>query len=249
MTANILQELPPYMLAAASALPEHDAPVVLFTRHSIRERTNGLGLAGYALPLTKQGRELAYAWGEQLTEQSGRALSHCFSSPIQRCLDTAELMIQGADNTFPNNTHQIEVLSQPLLVEPGGFVTDIQQAAPFFKRKGAIGFINSFVQNDLPGVKHPVQGILDILQLLYQLQAQPSAVGQLNLAVSHDTILAAFIAVISGHFKVEKTDWPKMMEGVFVWFEQAEQFEQSQLHWLWRGQKQHLKIRQLLDAM
>jgi hypothetical protein len=50
---------------------------------------------------------------------------------------------------YSENTHTIEIVEQRLLVEPGSFVLDIQQAAPYFRKQGALGFINSFVNNAL----------------------------------------------------------------------------------------------------
>ena len=238
------------MLQAVDLLPAIDTPLILFKRHSIREDVRGQGLAGYDLQLTNEGRDLAFAWGEHLTAQSDRHVVHCISSPIQRCIDTAELMIAGADQIQQSNTHKIDILEQALLVEPGGFVVDIRQAAPHFRRQGAVGFINSFVQNTLPGMKHPIHGVLDVLVLLYEVYQQHNNLNhtaQLSLAVSHDTILAAFVAVISGHFRVEQKDWPAMMEGLFVWFEQAEVFEYSHLHWIWRGEQHSLKIQHLIQ--
>jgi hypothetical protein len=63
----------------------------------------------------------------------------------------------------------------------------------------------------------------------------------LSLAVSHDTILAAILAVISGRTIVTKEDWPKMMEGLFVWFE-GDVFLESKLKWIWRGEMNELNI-------
>ena len=85
------------MLRAVDLLPVSDTPVTLLTRHSIREMVSGQGLAGYNLQLTPQGRDLAESWGAYLVEQTDRNIQHCMSSPIQRCVDTAALMIQGAD--------------------------------------------------------------------------------------------------------------------------------------------------------
>lgn len=246
-----LTHLPQSMLQAVELLPALDTPVILLTRHSLREVVRGIGLAGYDLQLTDDGRLLAQAWGAYLAAQTRRQIVACISSPIQRCVDTAQLMIQGADQIHNNNTHQIEIVEEKLLVEPGSFVVDIEQAAPYFRKQGAIGFINSFVQNALPGMKHPINGVLDVLQLLHHSHLYPRhhlTQGHLSLAVSHDTILAAFIAIISGHSQVEEKDWPQMMEGVFVWFENGQQFEHSRLHWIWRGQHQHLDIQQLLSA-
>lgn len=239
--------LPKSMLKAIDLLPEAKVPVTLFTRHSIREMVSGQGLAGYDLQLTSQGRELAEAWGCYLIENTDRSIQHCISSPIQRCVDTAALMIQGADsNTSAQNTHHIEIVEQGLLVEPGSFVLDIKQAGPYFRKQGALGFINSFVNNALPGMKHPISGVVDVLELIYN--AHPQNQFGLSLAVSHDTILAAIIAVISGHKSISQEDWPKMMEGLFVWFE-GDQFLESKLKWIWRGKVSELSIRdfQLLE--
>ena len=231
-----LHLLPKSMFEAIDLLPNASTPVTLFTRHSLRELVNGQGLASYDLQLTEQGRELAYAWGQYLIQNTDRAIQHCISSPIQRCVDTAALMIEGADRTHKVvNTHTIEIVEQRLLV-----VLDIQQAAPYFRKQGALGFINSFVNNALPGMKHPITGVFDVLELLYH--THPTQHNGLSLAVSHDTILAAIVAVISGNKQIEQSDWPDMMEGLFVWFE-GEDFSNSKLKWIWRGETQELTIK------
>lgn len=239
-----LELLPKSMLNAIDLLPDAHIPVTLFTRHSLREHIDGQGLAGYDLQLTSQGRDLAQAWGTHLIENTDRAIQYCISSPIQRCIDTAALMIQGADDVMSiHHTHHIEIVEQGLLVEPGSFVLDIQQAAPYFKQQGALGFINSFVNNVLPGMKHPIHGVVDVLELIYN--THPKNKNALSLAVSHDTILAAIIAVISGKTKIDQADWPEMMEGLFVWFD-GDEFLDSRLCWIWRGQTHALQIRDFL---
>lgn len=240
-----LQLLPQSMYQAIELLPDSITPVTLFTRHSVREMVAGQGLAGYDLQLTDEGRELAQAWGRYLIENTGRVIEQCMSSPIQRCVDTAALMIQGADQvTQRPNTHNIEIVEQGLLVEPGSFVLDIQQAAPYFRKQGALGFINSFVNNALPGMKHPITGVADVLELLYN--AHPQNSGGLTLAVSHDTIIAAMLAVMRNQMQLEKSDWPEMMEGVFVWFE-GDNFTDSVLKWIWRGKIYQLSIREFVQ--
>lgn len=237
-----LELLPASMLKAIDLLPDAQTPVTLFTRHSIREIVVGQGLAGYNLQLTEQGRDLAEAWGGYLVGNTNRVIQHCISSPIQRCVDTAALMIRGADGiTIEPNTHHIEIIEQGLLVEPGSFVLDIKQAGPYFQKQGALGFINSFVNNALPGMKHPIHGVVDVLELIYN--THPTNQYGLSLAVSHDTILAAIIAVISGRNEVTQADWPDMMEGLFVWFE-GDEFLESKLKWIWRGQIHTLDISQ-----
>ncbi len=235
-----LKLLPASMLKAIDLLPDPDIPVTLFTRHSIRENVAGQGLAGYDLQLTEQGRDLAQEWGTYLVGQTDRVIQQCISSPIQRCVDTAALMIEGADRiASQQHTHHIEIVEQGLLVEPGSFVLDIKQAGPYFAKQGALGFINSFVNNALPGMKHPINGVVDVLELIYN--SYPKTHAGLSLAVSHDTILAAMIAVMSGHQTVSREDWPQMMEGLFVWFE-GDEFLVSELKWIWRGEVHSLNI-------
>lgn len=240
----MLKLLPQSMFDGIDLLPDLETPVTLFTRHSIREVVAGQGLAGYDLQLTPQGRDLAESWGAHLVEHTQRELQYCISSPIQRCLDTATLMIQGADQTRVDEAEPIDVVSQGLLVEPGSFVIDIQQAAPYFRRQGALGFINSFINQRLPGMKHPVSGVLDVLELIYN--SHPEQQAGLSLAVSHDTIIAALVAVISRRQQINPEDWPEMMEGIFVWFD-GDSFHSSCLNWIWRGERHTLYLQDLLQ--
>ena len=50
--------LPDSMMSSVRLLPE-DKRLILFTRHSLRERSDGNGFASYQLPLTPKGRVLA----------------------------------------------------------------------------------------------------------------------------------------------------------------------------------------------
>lgn len=90
-------------------------------------------------------------------------------------------------------------------------------------------------------MKHPICGVVDVLELIYNSHPQQSH--GLSLAVSHDTILAAILAVISGKNSINKDEWPKMMEGLFVWFE-GDVFIDSKLKWIWRGEIHQLSIRE-----
>lgn len=225
------------MLQALSLLPQTKHPVVLLTRHSIRERAANNGFASYQLPLTDIGRALATAWGKYLAEQSQRALVACVSSPIPRCIDTANHMLDG----YAMGVHSFspfDIIEHTLLVEPGSFVVDVGLAGPHFIKQGALRFINAFLRHELPGMKHPQQGVRDILKLLFD--SMPTDHHQLLLAVSHDTILAAMFSVMAGHSNIEKQDWPCMMEGAFLWFE-GDSFESCEVHWIWRAEHRIFK--------
>ena len=231
------------MFEAFDLLPDVQQPLVLLTRHSIRERAPNNGFASYQLPLTELGRNLAFEWGKFLAKESGRSINACVSSPVPRCVDTATIMLDGFGH--PDESSLTDVTQHTLLVEPGSFVLDVNLAGPHFIQYGALKFINAFLNNQLPGMKMPMQGVLDILRLLFEHQATTSQ--QLSLAVSHDTILAAMFSLMAGHKQIEKQDWPHMMEGAFLWFEGAS-FEQAQLHWIWRGQHHVFYVAQALTA-
>ena len=238
MSELLLMGLPASMSASLEQVAEIRQPLILLTRHSIREQALGDGFAGYALPLTEQGRQLAQAWGAALLRQTGRRLHSCISSPIQRCLDTASLMRAGQAQLLGIATEKLPPIEQQLLlVEPGGFVYDVAQAGPLFFKHGSLAFINAFLRQEVPGMKVPQHGVCDLLQLLHQQSVATtleSAADTLHLAVSHDTILAALLAVMAQQREITWADWPEMMEGVWLWFE-GETFLVATVHWLWRG--------------
>lgn len=273
MTNTLKQYLPASMFQAVDLLPKNGQPVVLLTRHSIRELADNQGFATYQLPLTDVGRHLAFEWGHWLSQNTDLQIATCLSSPIPRCVDTAIEMLKGADldgtmaaihadksntqarllsgdmpanqSTLSNNQRSIihtplslAIDQHGLLVEPGSFVLDIAQAGPHFMKKGALTFINQFLNHQLPGMKMPIEGAQDILRLLFNHLPQQS--NQLLLAVSHDTILAALFSVMAGQSRIERKDWPDMMEGAFLWFD-GEQFEHSVVNWIWRGQYYRFK--------
>ena len=228
--------LPDSMMSSVSLLPKNKR-LILFTRHSLRERSEGQGLASYQLPLTPKGRVLAESWGRWLSTYLPYSLDvDSMSSPIGRCMDTAQLMQEGAGLQRLINEHS-------LLVEPGSLVTEPELASVIFKEIGVLNFINRFLQGSLEGTKNAYQGGLDLLSLFYQYQPEP---GQMRLAVSHDTLLSAFLAVMLEVSEIDWNDWPKMMEGVFLWFDEKP-FTEASAYFVWRGVMYQRPISNLLD--
>ena len=229
--------LPESMISSVSLLPT-DKRLILFTRHSLRERSDGNGFASYQLPLTPKGRVLAKSWGRWLAGHLPYSLDvDSLSSPIGRCIDTAQLMQAGAGL-------QRQITHQSLLVEPGSLVTEPELTNVVFKEIGVLNFINRFLQGNLEGTKNAYQGGLDILSLFYQHQPQH---GHLMLAVSHDTLLSAFLAVMFDVHEINWNDWPKMMEGVFLWFDDKP-FYDANAYFVWRGAVYTRSIGSLLDS-
>ncbi|MFZ2554245.1 histidine phosphatase family protein [Psychrobacter sp. BF1] len=228
--------LPDSMVPSVSLLPT-DKRLILFTRHSLRERSDGNGFTSYQLPLTAKGRVLAKSWGRWLDGNLPYSLDvDSISSPIGRCIDTAQLMQEGAGL-------QRCIAHQSLLVEPGSLVTEPETVSEVFKEIGVLNFINRFLQGNLQGTKNSYQGGIDILSLFYQHQPEQ---GHLMLAVSHDTLLSAFLAVMFDIKEVGWNDWPKMMEGVFLWFDDKP-FIETSVHLVWRGKVHSRTVSSLLE--
>lgn len=209
-----MNTLHPSLLPALAQLPEH-LPVVLFTRHSIREQSSG-GFAGYDVPLTPAGVTLAENWGRSL----GRPLHRVLSSPVGRCVDTAKAMLIGAGRS------DLAILTHMQLVEPGCYVHDIRAIGPSFFELGPVGFANRHFRESLPGIRTPQEGAARLIAFMREQLGEP---GSLSLLVTHDTILAACIYTLAGINQIEEHDWPWMMEGAFLWF------DEEHVHWLWRG--------------
>lgn len=211
---QILERLHPALLASLDSLPDH-VPVALLTRHSIREESGGF--ATYDVPLTPEGVALAKAWGERLC----RPITGLFSSPVGRCVATAEAIAEGAGIS-------LMVQTSTTLVEPGSYVQDIAMVGGLFFKLGPLGFANKHLRNEVRGALSPQDGALQLLNYLRQHQGEP---GSLAVHVTHDTILAAFIYFLRGESQLEKDHWPWMMEGAFLWF------DDDGIHWLWRGER------------
>ena len=227
-----MARLHPTLKQALSLLPKTQ-PVHLFTRHSVRELAKD-GFADYRLPLTAEGVVMARSWGAGL----GRPLSRLSSSPVGRCVDTAQAMMEGALEAGLLAA-PVEIERSMMLVEPGCYVEDIAAVGPHFMKLGALRFINHHISDGLEGLLSPEAGRQKLLGFLQARQPEP---GALAVHVTHDTIIIAFVASLLGLNQVSEQDWPWMMEGVWLWFDDRE------LHWIWRGEWHRRSLAELLPT-
>lgn len=221
-----MARLHPNLRDALDHLP-HDRPVHLFTRHSVREESPH-GFADYRLPLTPEGVRIAEEWGAEL----GRSIASFWSSPVQRCVHTAEALRRGGARAGLV-AHDMEVRITRRLVEPGCFVRDVGTVGPAFLRMGAVAFLNHHLRERMDGLLTPLEGRDVLLDYLRRRQPEP---GSLAVHVTHDTILIAFLAALAGFRKIRERDWPWMMEGLWLWF------EGDSVRWIWRGEHGDLDL-------
>jgi hypothetical protein len=114
-----------------------------------------------------------------------------------------------------------------MLVEPGCYVQSIGHVGPLFLQLGPLAFANRHLSEALHGILSPEQGAERLLRHLYESQG---SVGSLTVHVTHDTILAAFIYHLMGRDHLHEDDWPWMLEGAWLWFDDADT-----VRWVWRG--------------
>ena len=217
---EILQHLHPQQIPSLELLPG-DKAVALLTRHSIREEPKNR-FAGFDVPLTELGVDLAHEWGRQIA----MPISSFYSSPVERCVDTAQAMAKGAGL-------EMEVKTHSSLVEPGSYVQDLPIAGPYFFKLGPLAFAQKHLRNEVRGVLTPLEGARNILS---HIKGSLGDSGTLSVHVTHDTILAAFIYFLRQESELEEAHWPWMMEGAFLWF------DDDAVHWVWRGESGHFAI-------
>lgn len=217
---NPEQLLPDDFKKSLELVPENKA-VSLLTRHSIREQAENYN-AHHKLPLTQEGIALARYWGGLQIHPSFKL----YSSPVGRCQETALHMF--ASKSAVKNP-QLETVA--LLTEPGCFIESREQMAEvgqYFLNDGPIIFMNRILNAEFAQLKHPRVGVRKLLTHIRAEQAKDLNV--LNIHVSHDTILAAFVYTLLGKKQIQQEEWPRMMEGVYLWF------DNDLVQGVWRGE-------------
>lgn len=166
-------------------------------RHAEREQVR----AGWGneLPLTARGERQARALGEAL---SGAGRLHVQSSPIGRCVQTAQGIAQGAGApaSIPHNT---------VLGSPGAF-SDPRRTVSFQPETFgdmATGYIRA---GRAAGMRPLEEGCADLLQAMEQ-----ASVHGLCVLVSHDLFVAG-LARFLGLKLPTRHDWADYLEGVCI---------------------------------
>jgi hypothetical protein len=192
----------PFGLAYGLSVIPKGGPVALIVRHSIRGEIPA-GQTGNDVPLTPDGRQLAETLGAAL----GSRLASISSSPIGRCMQTAEGILTGSG-------HRMEVSASRLLGDPGVFVEDGQAAWTNFQALGTEGVMMHLALTDtaLPGMRSPKAAAILLLESMMAKCAEPG----LHLFVTHDVILAGVAGQLLQGVKA-KEDLPGFLEGAFFW--------------------------------
>lgn len=154
------------------------------------------------MPLTEHGRRLAVSFGERLC---GR-LRSLHTSPVLRCVQTAEALREGAS---PAQEASLDFL----LGNPGVYVRDGRLAWSNWQRLGHVGVIRHLMSadNPLPGMNPPSAAARALVD--HMLGAAAKAPG-LHVFVTHDSLVAVTVARFLKR-SLDPADWPAYLEGAF----------------------------------
>lgn len=194
-------QIPGWMLDPISQVA-NDKPVALLLRHSVRGPIPSTEV-GNSVPITEEGERLARALGELLQAR----IRSLHSSPVLRCLQTAECLQSGAGTN-------LTILKDPLLGEPGVFVADGELAWSNWQTLGHEGVVMHLVSSNevLPGMVRPDLAAQTLLKHILQRMEQESG---LHVFVTHDIVVLVTVARLLKK-KYTMDAWPRFLEGAFL---------------------------------
>lgn len=202
MTKIVDWQVPPSVLRHLERIPI-DRPVALLLRHSVRDELPP-GEAGRILPITETGRRLAVQLGERLR---GR-LRTLHTSPLLRCVQTAEALRKGAGV-------EATIVRDHLLGDPGAYVLDGRRAWSNWESRGHEGVMAHLVSSSdaLPGMARPDEAARFLVHHMLAVAGRAPGV---HVFVTHDALVTATAARLLAR-PLGTSDWPWYLEGAFFW--------------------------------
>ena len=178
-------------------------PVAMLLRHSVRDRLPP-GKIGDTVPITPVGVALGHELGALL----GSRIRTLHTSPLARCVQTAEALRAGAAVDVP-------IVRDRLLGDPGVYVVDGDRALSIWVERGHESVMEHLVSQDrpLPGMADPEPAARFLVQhMLAHAGDRPG----LHVFVTHDSLVTTTAARLLGE-PLGKDDWPWYLEGAFFW--------------------------------
>ncbi|MBK7214694.1 MAG: histidine phosphatase family protein [Bacteroidales bacterium] len=174
----------------------------IFLRHADRYKIPE-GEFGNDIELNEMGFSRSVEFGKSI---SALKINRIFTSPVKRCIQTAEHIRKGLGKNIP-----IEITK--ILGDPGAFVEDDKLAAESFLSHGFEYCYESLLsQLPLPGNRNIIEGA-EILTDFIEKSSENEGV---NVFISHDMIVALYAyAAFKRKYELGE-NWVKYIDGLYI---------------------------------
>jgi len=211
--------IPESLLDSLAILPANRAIAGLL-RHAERPAII-TGEFGNDLNLTENGRESCKTLAKNLSMN----LNEVYSSPVKRCLQTANFLLDGVKNS--------QIQTSSLLGEPGIFIVNWDQAHNYCREHDPFVIVKELISKDEnpPGFcSSTYNTVFDLIRFLLKKMIKDPG---LSLFITHDSILSVVLGIIFEDVELEYL-WPFYLEAMFFWE------QDSFLHIIYRGKYKKL---------
>lgn len=183
--------------------------IIILIRHSEKEEPPEEDMY-YDVSLTEKGMALAYDFGKELSHMVDTDDCMLLTSPLKRCVLTAEGISSAFSGKKPCSIEKSNVLGNP-----GPYVEDESIAGNTFKRlitkkSGANIILMQIERMELPGFRDIEVGSQLLLEYLFK-----KCKTHVCVAVTHDVIIAALLGFLNGKIKNIK-EWIKYLDGAIL---------------------------------
>ncbi len=183
------------------ALASEDHPWSLLIRHATRPPIPA-GSFGNDLLITDEGRRHAMELGGLLQGRLGRLVT----SPVLRCVETAQAIRRGAHASA-------RLTTDITLGDPGVWIADGHAVGDAFLKDGPRGVVARQLAGDAaPGMTPLDLGVTRFLKTLLSTQGGP---GQIDVFVSHDAVIAPLLGALLESNNIAEI-WPEYLEGTLL---------------------------------
>lgn len=173
--------------------------ISLLIRHADRDKIP-TGEFGNDVLLNETGKERALNFGNSLSELK---INQIFTSPVQRCVQTAECIAKGYGKS-------IEIIETTLLGAPGLHITDEKIAGEFFLTEGFDEMYRRIINDiSIPGMPTVKQFNKQMTNFLIKSTKENG----ITLFVTHDLLIAFYHYSINKRV-YERDNWVKYLDGL-----------------------------------
>ena len=173
--------------------------ISLLIRHADRDKIPA-GEFGNDVLLNETGKERALNFGNSLSELK---INQIFTSPVQRCVQTAECIAKGYGKS-------IEIIETTLLGAPGLHITDEKIAGEFFLTEGFDEMYRRIINDiSIPGMPTVKQFNKQMTNFLIKSTKENG----ITLFVTHDLLIAFYHYSINKRV-YERDNWVKYLDGL-----------------------------------